>query len=59
MLLDLDQLFDYLSGFNSEACQQIGIETGKKIRHFTVFFRPLGEKHCLGKLCENTDFQER
>ena len=45
MLLDLDQLFDYLSGFNSEACQQIGIETGKKIRHFTVFFRPLGEKH--------------
>lgn len=38
MLLDLDQLFDYLSGFNSEACQQIGIETGKKIRHFTVFF---------------------
>lgn len=49
MLLDLDQLFDYLSGFNSEACQQIGIETGKKIRHFTVF---LGrwEKNTFGKI---------
>jgi len=40
-MTDIDTIFNMISSFQSEKIQKKGIEEGKKVKNFSVFFQPV------------------